>query len=81
MLPEGTRIGEEVDSKSIAPQGVAGSSPVPSAYPNAPPRAFCFRGCFCDLIVLADEASDRRTHSVVGMAMKDAVLVQSARDS
>ena len=31
MLPEGIRIGEEVDSKSIAPQGVAGSSPVPSA--------------------------------------------------
>ena len=30
-LPEGIRIGEEVDSKSIAPQGVAGSSPVPSA--------------------------------------------------
>lgn len=46
MLPEGTRIGEEVDSKSIAPQGVAGSSPVPSAYLNAPPQTLCFRGCF-----------------------------------
>ncbi len=31
LLPEGIRIGEEVDSKSIALQGVAGSSPVPSA--------------------------------------------------
>ena len=31
VSPEGIRIGEEVDSKSIAPQGVAGSSPVPSA--------------------------------------------------
>ena len=31
VAPEGIRIGEEVDSKSIAPYGVAGSSPVPSA--------------------------------------------------
>ena len=73
MFPEGIRIGEEVDSKSIAPQGVAGSSPVPSAYLNAPPRTFCFRGCFCVFRVLADKVSDRLTHSIVGAAMKEAV--------
>ena len=44
-FPEDIRIGEEVDSKSIAPQGVAGSSPVSSAGKRTP-REHCVTGCF-----------------------------------
>ena len=44
--PEDMRIGEQVDSKSIARQRVAGSSPVSSALLKTPRKTPCFSGCF-----------------------------------
>ena len=59
-FPEDMRIGEQVDSKSIAPHGVAGSSPVSSALYEGPEERSVLRG-LCHL-----NASRRRVRIVAG---------------